>query len=227
MFKIKKTVTAVISAIAITVSGATIDASAFESGSYSNDGLENCHQLDQYEVDDGYILGDTYNLNSRSSRAVTIPAYTSNTYFTDNGKECTDHGTVNGVYVGNPCEAGVSCNCKEFESSIQCAGFARYVYTTYHGYSINDVKKNELKKNITSADVAKATLKDLPKGTFIKVKALTASGGTVQHFMIVSKASEDNVLLYHANYGGNCRVRNMRITYDVFATNFPYIYYTC
>ena len=94
-------------------------------------------------------------------------------------------------------------------------------------YSINSVSKNTLNKSTSTAEVAKETLKDLPEGTFIKVKARTSSGSTVTHFMIVSRASEDDVILYHANYGGNCKVRNMRITYEVFANNFPYVYYTC
>ena len=136
--------------------------------------------------------------NAFSSRAVTLPQYTSGTYFTNDSMECTDHGTVNGVYIGNPCQPGVSCNCKEFEWSIQCAGFARYVYKTYHGYSINSVSKNTLNKSTSTAEVAKETLKDLPEGTFIKVKARTSSGSTVTHFMIVSRASEDDVILYHA-----------------------------
>ncbi len=221
--KISVALVAIISVVAITISS-SITIVATESENYLNDGLENCHQLDQYEVDEGYILQNKY--NSSSLRAVTLPEYTANTYFTDNGYECTDHGTIDGVYV-NPCKPGRICNCREFESSIQCAGFARYVYTTHHGYSIDSVSKTNLDRNISSGDIAKATLKDLPEGTFIKVNARTTSGGTIPHFMIVSATSENDVLLYHANYGGSCRVRNMRITYDVFATNFPYIYYTC
>lgn len=227
MTKFKKTLTIIISALVISILNLSISAYAIESFSNPNDGLENCHQLDQYEVNDNYILHDANDHNAFSSRAVTLPQYTSGTYFTNDSMECTDHGTVNGVYIGNPCQPGVSCNCKEFEWSIQCAGFARYVYKTYHGYSINSVSKNTLNKSTSTAEVAKETLKDLPEGTFIKVKARTSSGSTVTHFMIVSRASEDDVILYHANYGGNCKVRNMRITYEVFANNFPYVYYTC
>ncbi len=219
--KTKKQVAAIISAIAILISGSSFPA-------YANnlDGLENCHQLDKYEVDDSEWFTSATK-NGRSTISVTDPQYTSNTYFTVNSQECTDHGTVNGVYIGNPCSANGACNCKVFEYSIQCAGFARHIYKRYHGTSINNVSKNNLNVSITSAAQAKALIKDLPIGTFIKVNAKTSSGGYVQHFMIVSNTSEDNVLLYHANYGGNCRVRNMRIPYDEFAANFTYIYYTC
>lgn len=203
------------------------DETGSQSTSIHLDGTENCHQLDQYEVDEGYLWEDANKFSLGFARGVTIPEYTANTYFTYNGNECTDHGTVNGVYIGNPCSPKVSCNCKNFEASIQCVGFARYVYTTYHGYSIDSKEKTNYNKSISSSQEAKDLLKDLPKGTFIKVKTLTSSGSLVTHFMIVSDTTDDTVLLYHANYGGNCRVRNMRMSYNTYATNFPYVYYTC
>lgn len=217
----------VVVVMTVALSNITVSANNSIVNNY-NDGLEGCHQLDQYEVDDydWYVSSSEHASNPYSLYSVTLPQYTANTYFTNNSKECTDHGMVNGTYVGNPCSAGVPCNCKEFESSIQCAGFARYVYTSYHGHSIGTASKNTINKNITS-DEAKTLIKDLPDGTFIKTKALTDSGSLIDHFMIISTADEDNVLLYHANYGGNCRVRNMRISYELFAKNFPYIYYTC
>lgn len=226
----KRNLIKVVVVMTVALSNIAVSANEVDSSIVNNynDGLEGCHQLDQYEVDDydWYVSSSEYGDNLYSLYSVTLPQYTANTYFTNNSKECTDHGMVNGVYVGNPCSAGVACNCKEFELSIQCAGFARYVYTSYHGYSINSVSKKNLGIRITSSSEAKTLIKDLPDGTFIKVQARTDAGSLIDHFMIISQADEDNVLLYHANYGGNCRVRNMRISYELFADKFPYVYYT-
>lgn len=70
MTKFKKTLTIIISALVISILNLSISAYAIESFSNPNDGLENCHQLDQYEVNDNYILHDANDHNAFSSRAV-------------------------------------------------------------------------------------------------------------------------------------------------------------
>ena len=50
--------------------------------------------------------------------------YPVGSYFTVNGRACTDHGS-------GSCSTTGGCNCKSYDSSIQCMGFAKYASDQY------------------------------------------------------------------------------------------------
>lgn len=221
MFNFKKSIVAVMSALAISVTG--IASTAFAAENISNLNRNSCHYIDDCNIDNADISSEN-EYSASSTYPFPYSEYKGGTYYTENGSKCTDHGHVgkDGAYV-NPCKPGIACNCKEFEWSIQCAGFAREIYSKYHGYSMDSATKNQLNKSITTADDAKNIILGLPECTFIKVQ--TASG--IDHFMIVTRTSENYVTLYHANYKDGCEITYERILYSEFKNRFSYIYYTC
>lgn len=221
MFNFKKSIVAVMSAIAISVTGAAVTAFAVENSANHNN--DNSGYNDVCDVDNADISPEN-EYSAASTYPFPYSEYKNGSYYTVDGKKCTDHGHVgkDGAYV-NPCEPGSGCNCKNFEWSIQCAGFAREIYSRYHGYSMDSATKNQLEKSIETADDAKSVLLGLPECTFIKVK--TASGR--DHFMIVTRTSDNYVTLYHANYKDGCEVTYERILYSEFNNRFSKIYYTC
>lgn len=216
MLNFKKSIVAVMSALAISITGIASTASAMENTDFDSE-IENYQLIDDFDAD-----------NAEYSAAATYPfpysEYKGGTYYTNDGNKCTDHGHVgeNGAYI-NPCEFGCGCNCKDFEWSIQCAAFAREIYSKYHGYSMDSATKNHLKADINSAEDAKKAILGLPECTFIKVK--TNSG--LPHFMIVTRTSDNYVTLYHANYKDGCEITYERILYSEFNNRFSHIYYTC
>lgn len=146
-----------------------------------------------------------------SAQGVKLPLadYPNGSYFTKDGKACDDHSECNWTH---------ECNCINFDLSIQAFSFARYVYFTVNGVHLADVTKTEADADIT-AETAKSVLKDLPAGSYICVRTKEGS----PHAMIVISASDNNITVYQANYGGNCIVSTPTYSWAEFARRFPHI----
>ncbi len=153
-----------------------------------------------------------------STKSVSLPLaqYPDGSYYSLTGKACTCHGGS----LGNPCYWDNSCDCINFENSIQCAGFAKYVYYLVNGTHTYSNSKTYKNLNLT-ATTAKNTLQSLPVGTYLRVQ--TSNG--YDHSIAIAGTSSTGITIYHANYGGPCKVRYQTVTWASFANSFDYLYY--
>lgn len=144
-----------------------------------------------------------------AERALPLEQYPDGSYFTYDGKPCTDH---------DKCSWDTECNCVNFDRSIQSMGFAKYVYFQVTGRHVSPENKTEIDADIT-AESAKSTLMGVPLGTYIAV----TQGNDVPHFMIAVDADENGITVYQANYGGGCVVRVTDFSWADFAEKFPHL----
>ena len=148
---------------------------------------------------------------SETNAALPLKEYPDGSYFTYDGKPCTDH---------NSCNWDVECNCVHFDRSIQSMGFAKYAYFRVTGKHISLDDKTNIDTDIT-AETAKSTLLGAPLGTYIAV----TQGNDVPHFMTVVDTGEKGITVYQANYGGGCVVRVTDFSWADFAAKFPHLNY--
>ena len=143
--------------------------------------------------------------------ALPLKQYPDGSYFTYDGKPCTDH---------DQCSWEVDCNCVNFDRAIQSMGFAKYVYFQVTGEHVSLDDKINVDADIT-AETAKSTLMDAQLGTYIAV----TQSNDVPHFMTVVDTDENGITVYQANYGGGCVVRVSDYSWDDFAARFPHLDY--
>ena len=140
-----------------------------------------------------------------------LKEYPAGSYFTNDGKPCTDHDT---------CDWDRPCNCVNFDRSIQSVGFARYVYFKVTGKHVYEAAKTEINADINE-QTARANLKGLPCGTYI-----AAIGSNDRpHTMAVISTNDNGITVYQANYGGKCVVSAPTYSWKEFAARFPHIEY--
>ena len=167
--------------------------------------------------------GSTYTNNKTIAARLDkeFATYGPGTYFTYNGKACTDHDT-------NPKCATTErgCNCRRILDdgtdmlAWQCFGFARYVFYTCFGfidnawvsagkyYSLGSIDAGKL----TEANV-KALLTKAKTGAHIRV------GG---HSMAVLSTSSTGVTVIHANVDNQCGVVLQTITWSRFVSLYQW-----
>lgn len=156
--------------------------------------------------------------SATSARSVSLPLaqYPDGSYYSLTKKACTCHGGS----LGNPCYWDNSCDCINFDSAIQCAAFAKYIYYIVNG--THTYSHSAIDKNIDlNASNAKSTLQSLPVGTYLRVR--TSNG--YSHSIAIAGTSSTGITIYHANYGGPCKVRYQTLTWAAFASSFNYLYY--
>lgn len=141
--------------------------------------------------------------------ALPLEQYPDGSYFTYDGKPCTDH---------DQCSWETECNCVNFDRAIQSMGFAKYVYFQVTGRHVSSENSTEIDEDITG-ETAKSALMGVPQGTYI---AVTQANG-VPHHMIAVGTDESSITVYQANYGGGCVVRVSDYTWEDFADRFPHL----
>jgi len=171
-----------------------------------------------------YLPNHIFAYNSSSSYSVTIGTqklpfsdYPAGSYFTDNGKACTDH---------NNCGAGASytnegaCNCKCTWNGVallstSCYGFANMVFYRLFGHTTysNTIK---VVSNISAGSINTTYLYNLFSGGSIKPGAhiRTAAG----HSMIFMGYDSSYIYTYEGNYDSQCRVGVISRTWSEFST---------
>jgi len=158
----------------------------------------------------------------RTTRAsVTLPlsGYGDGTYYTYNGSACTCHsyctysipsgGTTTRCYNTN---TGSSGNCKRYTGtgSIQCKGFADYVFKQYTGSDVSSTSAvSDCPSSITNDSAGQTKIKNflsgLTVGSNIRVKVRNAS---YNHSFIITKITADGITLYDCNGTSSaCKVR--------------------
>ena len=137
--------------------------------------------------------------------------YPEGSYFSSTGSACTCHSW---------CDWNSNCTCLKFDNSTQCAAFAKYIFYLAKGYHYSSGTTTGKYTSLTSSNAA-SNLKGLSTGTYIRV--MTSNG--YDHSLAIVSTSSNGITVYHANYGGACKVRYQTYTWANFATAFPYLYY--
>ena len=137
--------------------------------------------------------------------------YPNGSYYTYNGKACQTHANCS-YSIYSP------CNCINYDDSIQCVAFAKYVYYNLRGkkWSIND--RTYLNIEYPSGATLKSYLQGKPAGTYIYY--ITANGN--DHSLAITNTSSTGITVYEANSETNdlCGVRYRYYSWDRFAERF-------
>ncbi len=146
--------------------------------------------------------------------------YPNGSYYSTTGKACSSHAScIPPSASGTVCVNGCG-TCKAYEASIQCQAFARLAYRTRNGKSIT-TGQTSTSYSITDSIISS----NFTAGTMVRLKT---SGGTIHSVLIVANnTSTKKVSIYHANYGGRCKVAYQTVTYADFTSAFPTYYYYC
>ena len=167
--------------------------------------------VDFKELLDAMYLEET---NTNEGRAVlslatpnTFPLndYPSGSYFTYSGGAC-------GVHSSETCSNTGGCNCKSYNASIQCVGFAKYAFDQYSHlyprtgswYGSTDIHSdvNRIALN-TDADVW-LLFNNLGYGAYMYLSRPTDTTGI--HALITAGVTSTTVTIYEGNADGHCKV---------------------
>ena len=154
--------------------------------------------------------------------------YSAGSYFTDNGRACTDHGTkgIHSYYNENACNCICTYNGKSL-GAVQCYGFARYVQTKLYGVNSYDTPSKFYK--ISGSTVAAGAL------TPAKIKSLVQTAGVgahirtsgSQHSMIITNITNDGFTIIQCNGSNNqeysgyyaCRIGTYTYTWNSYVSS--------
>ena len=151
--------------------------------------------------------------------------YYPGTYFTKNGKACTDHD-IHGIH-------GDNCNCQNRYNGVdlggvQCFAYARYIQLVLFGITENN---NSGKFTNVYSNISNLTGSKL-KEIFTSGKVQPGAHVRMEngpHSFSVTQITDDGITLIHANSGGydldgnkisgSCRVSMRTFTYAALATH--------
>ena len=146
------------------------------------------------------------------------------TYFTDDGRPCTHHGS------GCSSTDDAVCNCKcyyngRFLNSIQCKGYALYVQYKVYGY--DEYNNSDYfrylggKKYLTAYSYDAETLRGwiLKAGVGAHIRTSNQTVG-VYHSLIVTNILADGFIAIEANYDNQCGIRKKYYTWQAFVDAF-------
>lgn len=159
--------------------------------------------------------------NSATAYAATktlsqlLAEYPNGSYYSKTGKACTCHRSGY-----NPCYWDDSCDCINYDYSIQCVAFAKYVFYNLRGYKWANGTVACTNVSTNTAEKAKSILKGVPQGTYVNGKQY----GNGEHAISITSTSEYGLYVYEANWQGTCQVRYQYWTWENFANYMPYIY---
>lgn len=154
--------------------------------------------------------------------------YAAGSYFTDNGKACTDHGTkgIHSYYNESAC----NCICTykgQSLGAVQCYGFARYVQSKLYG--VNSYNSPNSFYKMSGASVAAGSL------TASKLKSLITSakvGAHIRtrgnaHSMIITNITSNGFSIIQCNGSNNneysgyygCRIGTYTYTWNSYVNS--------
>lgn len=172
-------------------------------GDFTDEQYENYINTDFYQ---NTVYPDT--MQPRYPGA-TLPLaeYSVGSYFSKNGKACTHHSQ--GI-----CDIYGGCPCKSYKNSIQCMGFANYVFRQFTGQDCVNSNSVGGLQNI-SATSLKNYISQLKAGSHVRYMG---TNGIPHSFIIKAKRSNE-IEVYEANYAkNNCIVGTRTITYSQLAS---------
>lgn len=160
---------------------------------------------EQYEryVNTDFYKNTVYAEDEVSSPRASLPlsSYPSGSYFSKSGKACTHHKSG--------CNINGSCGCKSYNNSIQCMGFANYVFKQYNGVDCVAFNANGKLTSI-SASSLKTYFNKLKVGSHFRYMGTNG----IPHSFIVTRITSTGVSVYEANYtSNNCVVGQRTISF--------------
>lgn len=151
-----------------------------------------------------------------------IAEYPVGSYFTYNGRACDSH---------EECRPEIPCNCRLYDNSIQCMGFAKYACDQYahrSKWSYTPSHTDETLYKFSSGGELKDLINrlGLEKGAYIRLCNAKSDPCTGDHSVVLVDADSTHITVYEANYGGLCRVNYRSLTYEKFVSQYDRIYKT-
>lgn len=145
-----------------------------------------------------------------NGKKIPTEEFPNNTFFTDNGKGCTDHRTD---VCGHETED--KCNCKAFYNgtplyAVQCYGYARFLYLYVFGYvGLPGSKKNYNLGSLSEGNVTLEAFKDLfeeaKPGAQMRVTYIKSDGVTISnHSLIILDWNETGFSACEGNLDAKC-----------------------
>ena len=178
------------------------------------------------------IKSNNTNVSTNTSSGYIINGvnigYSAGSYFTDNGRACTDHSTkgIHSYTNERACNCICTYNGKAL-GAVQCYGFARYVQTKLYG--VNSYNAPSKFYKLAGSNVASGTL------TAAKIKSLVQTAGVgahirtngSQHSMIITNITNDGFTIIQCNGSNNqeysgyyaCRIGSYTYTWNSYVNS--------
>lgn len=168
---------------------------------------------------DSYWLEPSSTARAQSVVSLPLTSYPAGSFYSATGVACTCHSdrctysvpsgaSTTNCYITSRNRSG-DCIRYEATGSIQCKGFADYVYYEYTGhnigssYTISTTGYSSISNSTAGANLMKAFFEDLDDGSNVRV---SVRNKTYNHSIIVCNASSTGIYLYDANRVGTCKV---------------------
>ena len=115
------------------------------------------------------------------------------------------------------------CYCTNYATAIQCAAFARYAFDQYnHCSEWNPKDKKDDGVNFANKSDVINKFANMKYGTYVDLAKKTSYDHT---FIFISRTS-NGIMVYDANWYGDCGVQYHEITYQTINDNYSKINYT-
>lgn len=150
-----------------------------------------------------------------------IRGYEDGRYFSNAGitTPCTHHNSG--------CNFNGSCGCKSFNNSIQCYGFAQFVYWKRYGVYFSEANQigGLSKSKFSVGEIQNYIRSNLRVGSHIRLH-LRNKGDGYYHSIIVTSKSSTGIGVYDANWDNKCGIRMTTWTWDDIFNYFDEIKYS-
>ncbi len=194
------------------------------------------HILDYYEVENLLVNSKVLWVSAFAcdkkllGLANAMAEYPDGSYYNKrtDGRACTCHDWCE---PGLTYQDGEYCTCYMIDGGTQCVAFARYVFNAVKGRNEKESQNNSLYYHpvwltvYNAAETAKQKLSSLSVGTYVRVCSTSTYVEKKSHSFVIMDTSENNITIYHANYGTSCLVRLETIDWQTFVNRFKYIQY--
>lgn len=168
---------------------------------------------------DSYWSEPSSTVRAQSVVSLPLTSYPAGSFYSATGVACTCHSyrctysvpsgaSITKCYITSRNRSG-DCIRYAATGSIQCKGFADYVYYEYTGhnigssYTISTTGYSSISNDTAGANLMKAFFEDLDDGSNVRV---SVRNKTYNHSIIVCNASSTGIYLYDANRVGTCKV---------------------
>lgn len=189
-----------------------------------------------YNMQMEYYWDENPVIYSTPRASLPLSNYPSGSYYSFNSKGCTCHKKGCGYELANATkkdrcfiestQTSGECIFYKGTNSIQCKGFADYVYKEYHGYDVNDKYAiSGCPGSITNDANGAAKWKDfsqkLKVGSNVRVHV---RGEGFSHSFIVMSKSSSGLTIYDANRAANnCKVSVATFTWAELAKKYDIV----
>lgn len=187
---------------------------------------------------DSYWEPGNVSTNSVRSTSLPLASYPAGNFYSTTGSSCDCHDTCDypvpsgaSPYICyRPGVGSGKCIRYKPTGSIQCKGFADYVYYEYTGhdigssYSVSTTGYTSISNDAAGANKMKTFFQNLPDGSNVRL----TGRNNVRHSVIVNNSNSNGVYIYDANrvdYGDYyCKIGYELLTWSDLASLYKGIY---